>query len=254
LSKLTSSFRVYLEIALDRPNFLIDMLPSDDAKEERWNQIRKNIRYRSLGFCGSGHGYNLLHAAAEFGQEDTVRYLLNLEEDSRLLLAIDDFVNVTDNDGNTPLHFAAKGRLEVVKLLLVHGADPNIKTKQQKTPLIIATQACSVEIVRLLLDHGANPAATDEQGWAALHHAIFIEGQGEIMELLLETGIDVDSLGRLGRTPLHCAAVRGREDIVLLLLEKGANASIKDGHGESPLDLAERGKKERVVRILRTLM
>jgi ankyrin repeat protein len=243
------TWRTFTVLDQERAEYFTDLLPPDDEKGKRWKQICRNIRYRSVGFCGSGYGYNLLHAAAEFGQEDTIRCLLDIERDARLIL-FDDFVNVKDDKGNTPLHFAAKGRLEVVRLLLSHGADPNIKSNNLKTPLIVATQAGSVDVVRVLLEHRADLAAQDEQGWAALHHAIFSNGQGEIMELLFEKGADVNSLGGFERTPLHCAAIREREDIVLLLLEKGANPNAADRAGESPLDLAKKEENHRIVQIL----
>jgi len=45
-------------------------------------------------------------------------------------------IHATDNDGSTPLHFAAEyGNLEVVKLLLKRGADKNLKDKYGNTPL-----------------------------------------------------------------------------------------------------------------------
>jgi len=243
---LMSPFKASLEVGV---NYLVDLLPSEEAKEKQLKQIQRNIRKRSLGFCGSGHGYNLLHAAVEFGQEDTVRYLLEIEEQARLF-DLDSFVDVTDNEGNAPLHLAAKGRPEIVRIFLTHGADPNIKANDLRTPLIVATKNRCLEIVRLLLDYKADITAKDEYGWAALHYAVF-EGQGEIIELLLENGADVGILGASGRTPLHCAAVRGREDIVRLLLEKGANALVKSNEDKTPLDLAEKNKRDSAVRILR---
>jgi len=249
ISKLCvmSAFKASVEIGV---NYLVDLLPSNEGKEERLEQIQRNIRKRTLGFCGSGYGYNLFHAAVEFGQEDTVQYLLDIEENARLL-DLDSFINVRDKDGNSPLHLAAKkGRLEIVRLLLMHGADVNIKSKDLQTPLIVAAKAGSVDVVRLLLEYHPDLTAKDDIGWAVLHLAIF-ENQGEIVELLLENGADVGMLGASGRTPLHCAAVREREDIVRLLLEKGANSKAKSAEGKTPLELAEKYRKESIVRILR---
>ncbi|HMW02811.1 MAG TPA: ankyrin repeat domain-containing protein, partial [Acidobacteriota bacterium] len=48
-------------------------------------------------------------------------------------------VNCPDNEGNTPLHFAAKGKnLKNVKILLDHGAKTNLKNKLGETPLDLA--------------------------------------------------------------------------------------------------------------------
>jgi ankyrin repeat protein len=233
-----------IEIGL---NYLADLLPTAEESDARWKQIRKNIRRRSVGFCGSGHGYNLFHAAAQFGQEDTVRYLHDIEHESRLVDL--DFLDAQDKDGNAALHFAANGRLEIARFLLKHGANVNIMSHSLRTPLMVAVKAGCIDIVRLLLDHDADIAAKDDIGWGAPHHAIF-EGQGEILELLLENKADVGMLGASGRTPLHCAAVKGREDIVRLLLENGANATIKSSEEKTPLDLAEKHRRTDIVRTL----
>ena len=42
-------------------------------------------------------------------------------------------INITIQDGNTPLHCAcSKGKIDCVKLLLSNGADPTIKNKEGK--------------------------------------------------------------------------------------------------------------------------
>lgn len=248
LSAMTP-YRASVEIGL---NYLVDLLPADDDNEERWKQIRKNIRNRMLGLCGSGYGYTLLHAVVEFGQDDTIRYLVSIEQNARLV-HLDCFVDVRDKDDNSPLHFAARGRLEIVRLLLEHGADVNIKSKNLQTPLMVATKAGRVDIVQLLLEYSSDLTVKDEYRWTALHYAIF-ESQGEIIELLLDRGVDVDILGASGRTPLHCASLREREDIVRLLLERGADSRAKDADDRTPLKLAEKHpRKETNVRILNSL-
>ena len=230
-------------------DYFEDLLPEE--VDWKWDKIRKNIRRRSTGLCGSGYGYTLLHALVEFGQEDTVRCMIEIERRNRLV-DIDPFVDVKDNEGNTPLHLAAEGRLEITRLLIENGAHVNEKTNDGRTPLIIATKSRSVEIVQLLIDHGADVMTKDELEWTALHHAVFV-GAGEVAELLIESGADVGIKGASSRTPLHCAAVREREDIVRLLLENGANVKVKSSDDKTPLDLAERNlKNERVARILRS--
>ena len=229
-------------------DYLEDLLPEE--VEWKWEKIRKNIRRRSTGFCGSGFGYTLLHALVEFGQEDSVRCLIEIERRDRLV-DVETFVDVKDNEGNTPLHFAAEGRVEVTRLLIANGAHVNETAKDGRTPLIIATKSRSIEIVQILLDGGADVTAQDDLEWTALHHAIFV-GEGEIAEMLIESGANVGLTGASERTPLHCAAVHGREDIVRMLLEKGANIKARSSDDKTPLDLAERNRNERVARILRS--
>ena len=69
---------------------------------------------------------------------------------SRLLKVVD--VNVTDNYNRTGLHFAAEaGSLEMIKLLLKHGADTVIFDKLTNcTPIMIAYRRRHVHVLREL--------------------------------------------------------------------------------------------------------
>ena len=68
-------------------------------------------------------------------------------------------VNAKDNDGNTPLHWAAwKGQTraaEVAKLLIDNGAEVNAKNKYGNTPLDYAAEINAAKVVKLLIDNGA---------------------------------------------------------------------------------------------------
>lgn len=62
-------------------------------------------------------------------------------------------VNKLDSENNSPLHYAAKhANLEMVTTLLKYKADPNVKNKDEKTPLAMTTNP---EITALLLKHSA---------------------------------------------------------------------------------------------------
>jgi ankyrin repeat protein len=57
---------------------------------------------------------------------------------------------------NTPLHFALTGgSLEVVRLLLEHGADVDIQDEEDQTPYQVAESFGLTEIAKLLSEHVA---------------------------------------------------------------------------------------------------
>jgi uncharacterized protein len=103
--------------------------------------------------------------------------------------------------GATPfLRAALCGDIEVMKLLLAHGADPKIDTEDHTTPLMAAAGVGfsdgfihdrsveeTLEAMKLILDLGADPNAANEQGLTALHGAAHKAALGEI-QLLVDRG------------------------------------------------------------------
>ena len=71
-----------------------------------------------------------------------------------------------------PLHIAAQnGYLEIVELLLEHGANPNVQDNDGRTPLHYAVENCHVDVARVLLDHGADPTIRDNEGMTPLDYS-----------------------------------------------------------------------------------
>lgn len=87
---------------------------------------------------------NLLHISCWFGWTGIVLYLLELK-------VID--INSVDKDGWTPLHGASyQGRNEIVKLLLKHGANPNVANNEKKTPTGLAKENGKKDVLKSLDD------------------------------------------------------------------------------------------------------
>ncbi|KAJ9655522.1 hypothetical protein H2198_005613 [Neophaeococcomyces mojaviensis] len=139
---------------------------------------------------------------------------------------------------------------ELVELMLKSGADPNRKTKSGKSPLLEALMARRLDIVTLLLDHGANPnlAGPKHPLWPATHEPALLQlllSRGanpkmapgimelstsmnsiEAVKVCLKAGIDPNIKKDGVYTPL-CSAIRDdRGDIVTLLLANGANPNV----------------------------
>lgn len=89
----------------------------------------------------------------------------------------------------------------------------------------------------------------DPQHATALHWAVF--GQHyPLVELLLESGADVNAKVLDGHTPLHQAAYRGDVRMVELLIARGAEVSARTSTGLTPLDWAERNAHREVASLL----
>ena len=96
-------------------------------------------------------------------------------------------------------------KYETAKLLLKYGANPNAKTIEGNTPLIIATQKAHYETAKLLIEHGANIDDHENlSGNVPLHYAISF-GQMRILKLLIENGASIDFKALDGATALTYA-------------------------------------------------
>jgi ankyrin repeat protein len=80
----------------------------------------------------------------------------------KILLVRGAEVDARDRWSWTPLHRAAnQGGWRVVEVLLQHGADVNAKTSDRKRPLDLACQTDQLETIPVLLQHGADVERED---------------------------------------------------------------------------------------------
>jgi RNA polymerase sigma-70 factor (ECF subfamily) len=103
------------------------------------------------------------------------------------------------------------------------------------TPLLRAVERSDIEMVRVLLDRGADPngACTCAGGESPLWVGA-VQHETEIVRLLLDHGADPNSKAFAGASALDVARRRGYGDVAQLLLDAGADASLADRGGRAP--------------------
>jgi len=143
---------------------------------------------------------------------------------------------------------------EVAKLLLTKGSKVNSKSKKPtNTPLHYAAINGDIEIVEMLLSRHANINAENKYGNTPLHNAVESKKM-EIIELLLKKGANVNARNSNNLTPFQLAVEEGREEIIKLLLQHGATVnSAYTGtyrEGYTPLCIAVEEGYEKVVKLL----
>jgi ankyrin repeat protein len=131
------------------------------------------------------------------------------------------------------------------------GADVDLQADDRSNPLLLCGVHGNVAVLREVLRGDPDLGATNRYGGVA-HIPASERGHVEMVRALLEAGIDVDHVNRLGWTALLEAVILGdggeaHQEIVRLLLEAGADPSIADGDGVTPLAHArEKGHRAMV--------
>lgn len=165
--------------------------------------------------------------------------------------------------GDTALHLAAAGsRIEIVRMLLAAGANPNsVHSRRHSSPLHYAAEGYvnspswnakrQVKTIQCLLDAGANINAPDNNGATSLHRAVRTRC-AEAVKFLFKRGADPTIKNQSGSTAFHLAVQNtgrggtGEEEvraaqqrIIEEFLSFGVKTTLKDGKGKSVVDCAK---------------
>uniref|UniRef100_A0A4W4G2B3 Retinoic acid induced 14 n=1 Tax=Electrophorus electricus TaxID=8005 RepID=A0A4W4G2B3_ELEEL len=170
------------------------------------------------GTCATkldSEGKSALHVAATRGQAECLAVILAHGAD----------VSVVDASGSTALHLAAKNnQLECAKkliqvmqyyafLFLILNLTKCDLQLDGLTPLMMSARHVHAEVCRSLLDCGADVNACDKNGRAAVMLASE-SGCGPTVEVLLQSGADLDVVDSLGHDVLHYAKMSGSTDVL----------------------------------------
>ena len=167
-----------------------------------------------------------LHYASRYSHLKVVETLLAPEYNIK--------VDNVGCDGMTPLHYASRYGKNVVG-----GCER--KEPEEDTGL---------EVVKLLVEHGADYNRQDDYSLTPLHHAA-MRGYIKVVEFLLgQDNIDINSRDKQGSTALHIAATYRNVMITQMLLEGNASVRIQDKQRQTPLHRAAQEGDSQIIRLM----
>lgn len=141
------------------------------------------------------------------------------------------------------------GNLEAVKQSIKNSPDSvNAVNEAGNSVLVIASYKGQVEIVKLLLKKGADPNLNSNEGSPIL--AAVFKGDIAIAKLLLKKKVLLTAVGRDGNSALHYAVLNKDGEMVKLLLKHKIDPSIKNSDGQTALSLAQAEKQELLIKLL----
>ena len=184
--------------------------------------------------------------------------------------SLQNFINETNNNGITALHYASfTGNIKIIQLLIDNGAILDIKTKKGLNIIHYCAQGnkpnslmyfyirlkdnYNFKFINELIKDG------DDEGATPLHWAAYSNAE-DVMMYLINLDIFqnrnqkqefIDKMDKNGYTPLHLSVKKKSERLVKRLLQNGASSDISDNKHRTPLDLAFSMGNINIMEILR---
>ncbi|XP_024138434.1 protein phosphatase 1 regulatory subunit 12A isoform X2 [Oryzias melastigma] len=200
-------------------------------------------------------GLTALHQACIDENAEMVQFLVESGSD----------INRGDNEGWTPLHAASScGFIQIAKYLIEHGANVGAINSEGELPLDVATEDAMERLLkaeikkqgidvdkarkeeeRIMLQdamavlEGGGTLTPHPNTKATALHVAAAKGYIEVIKVLLQCGVDVDSRDTDGWTPLHAAAHWGQEEVCGLLADSMCDMGAVNNVGQTPLDVAD---------------
>ncbi|KAH7478285.1 hypothetical protein FOMA001_g9127 [Fusarium oxysporum f. sp. matthiolae] len=184
--------------------------------EEMVRYLVSEYKKQSVDITTQSGIFGYLANAAAFGSPRAILSLILEQEGIK--------VDVRDDMGRMPVHFAACNGLPSFNDILERGGDVNAKDKQGRMPLHWAVQAGKLQVVKkiiLLMDDKLEIDIPDIDGWTPLCWA-------------LRGALPLTQAENVGEPSL-------RLDVVKLLIEKGVKTAVAVSYKEetwAPLDIA----------------
>lgn len=171
------------------------------------NCIKFLLEYGASIKIKSEQNNSVFHFAATFNNIEAFKFFLNLENTS---------VDITNNEGTTPLHMAAElDNSEMVTWLLKHGASINKTTASGHNSMHIAATHGTVEVAKILAYHNKSllHEPNRQNGLTPLHYAAS-NNKDKFIQWLVKQNVSLDEENNKGFNSMHLAALYNCEQAI----------------------------------------
>nr|ADD82932.1 transient receptor potential cation channel subfamily A member 1 [Corallus hortulanus] len=191
-----------------------------------------------------------LHHAAANGQLEFMQMIMDDSPPEAL--------NVADNAGNTPLHWATKKQqIESVKLLLRKGANPNVANANMMTPFHWVVQYHFNDLVKIFLENSLTDVNLGGEGGNTPILLACYKDNPEALKLLIEKGGDICKANNTGCMAVHAAATSGAKLCMEIVIRRGEDLGYtRESHinftttgKSSPLHLAVQSRDLEMIKM-----
>ena len=170
----------------------------------------------------------------------------------QLIIKYPQHVNAIGGHYMTAAVAALAGRhFELAQVLHRNGSSVDPRDIVKRSPLHAAAHSEDLEMVQVLLDYGVDVNSQTDFGSTPL----FFGSKGHfndprVVRLLLDHGADPNIPDCGGLTPLHQASRNGKIEMVRVLVEHGASIEVEDEDSRTPLDVASGEQRDEIIKLL----
>ncbi len=169
-------------------------------------------------------------------------------------------LDAADEDGATKLTLLCKSKSgamskteeQMALVLIERGADLHNEDNDGGTPLHYAAGSGSHAVIEALLAKGVKPVASKALQYTPLHYCVDTHAKDTwIWDKLLAAGNPIDAVNKWGETPLYAAQSSWNPAAVKYLLAKGASTTHKDSDGKTIVERARELKQDKILKLLK---
>jgi ankyrin repeat protein len=159
--------------------------------------------------------------------------------------------------GNVLMRASAQGNMEMIKLLLAKGSNPNMGTVSDVAPMVgrtalfFAAEKGQTQAAKLLIDQGAKVNTRTKGGTTALMVAAEQAKGASAVKVLLDAGADVNAKRSDGATAIVLAAGNGSVEAINYLLGAGADTKARLKEGDALTFAAGSGRADNLTVLLK---
>jgi ankyrin repeat protein len=163
---------------------------------------------------------------------------------------MNEVTSAIEHDSVAKLNSLIKQGVDLNKAILI-GEEYDLEEYDEVSPLFYAIRKhASLEMIELILENGVDVHSTDNEGISALDMAIKFKRK-DLIQFFLDKGFDINSTARKsGILPLLLASCFSDTELIQILLDNGADINAVDSSGMSAKDYARKLGQKSVVAYL----
>ena len=182
----------------------------------------------------------------------TLMYVLFVKNNPVAQLLLENGVdpNTETKNGTALIKAAHAGNAEGVQLLIDWGVEIKSESESVKFAFTQAVSHGHIEVVKIFLKYGMDPNYTDSSDITPLMTTTQHDYNPKLAMILIQNKADPNIQGLGGNTVLMMAAINNSKNVAQILLDNGADPNIINDEGKTALEIAKDNGNKEIVKMI----